>query len=86
MTVKLGPHLLGEPPKINVPPPEAVTGEDEESSSSLPAIKIYDDDINLRFLVCGDARSLVIVSSLVSHLATEEHTYVLHMLLMVFLL
>ncbi|XP_027122581.1 AT-rich interactive domain-containing protein 4-like [Coffea arabica] len=58
MTVKLGPHLLGEPPKINVPPPEAVTGEDEESSSSLPAIKIYDDDINLRFLVCGDACSL----------------------------
>ncbi|KAL3511568.1 hypothetical protein ACH5RR_024285 [Cinchona calisaya] len=56
---KLGPHLLREPPKINMPPPEAVTSEDEEGScGSLPAIKIYDDEINIRFLVCGEARSL----------------------------
>lgn len=57
---KLGPDLIGEPPKINVPPPEAVPDDEEEDSSgALPAIKIYDEDINMRFLVCGDTRSLV---------------------------
>ncbi|KAI5679503.1 hypothetical protein M9H77_00730 [Catharanthus roseus] len=56
---KLGPDLIGEPPKINVPPPEAVPDDEEEDSSgALPAIKIYDEDINMRFLVCGDTRSL----------------------------
>nr|XP_043617569.1 AT-rich interactive domain-containing protein 4 [Erigeron canadensis] len=53
---KLGPYLLGNPPKINVPPPEA-DGEDDEEKypEDLPAIKIYDDDVNVRFLVCGSA-------------------------------
>lgn len=56
---KLGPDLLGEPPKIDVPPPEAEPGDEEESASgALPAIKIYDDDVSMRFLVCGEARSL----------------------------
>ncbi|KAF8388676.1 hypothetical protein HHK36_025356 [Tetracentron sinense] len=51
---KLGPHLLGDPPKINIVPPEIDAGEEEESSpGSLPAIKIYDDDVWMRFLVCG---------------------------------
>ncbi|GFZ04347.1 ARID/BRIGHT DNA-binding domain-containing protein [Actinidia rufa] len=51
---KLGPQLLGEPPKINVTPPEIVTGDDDESSpDGLPAINIYDDDVNMKFLVCG---------------------------------
>ncbi|PSS07285.1 AT-rich interactive domain-containing protein [Actinidia chinensis var. chinensis] len=51
---KLGPHLLGEPPKINGTPPEIVTGDDDESSpDGLPAINIYDDDVNMKFLVCG---------------------------------
>uniref|UniRef100_A0A5B6Z6T6 ARID domain-containing protein n=2 Tax=Davidia involucrata TaxID=16924 RepID=A0A5B6Z6T6_DAVIN len=51
---KLGPRLLGDPPKINIAPPEIGAGDDEESSSdTLPAIKIYDDDVNMRFLVCG---------------------------------
>ncbi|XP_057505146.1 AT-rich interactive domain-containing protein 4-like [Actinidia eriantha] len=51
---KLGPHLLGEPPKINVTPPEIVTGEDDESSpDGLPAINIYDDEVSMKFLVCG---------------------------------
>ncbi|KAL8458781.1 hypothetical protein ACS0TY_036331 [Phlomoides rotata] len=56
----LGPDLLGEPPKISVDAPEVEdAGDDEESSSgSLPAIKIYDDDVNMRFLVCGVAGSL----------------------------
>ncbi|XP_024971327.1 AT-rich interactive domain-containing protein 4 [Cynara cardunculus var. scolymus] len=53
---KLGPCLLGDPPKINVPPPEAGGEDDEEKyPDDLPAIKIYDDDVNVRFLVCGSA-------------------------------
>lgn len=60
VTGKLGPHLLGEPPKIDVTLPEMVEGDDEESSpGALPAIKIYDDDVNMRFLVCGVACTLV---------------------------
>ena len=57
---KLGPHLLGEPPKINVTPPEIVTGEDDESSpDGLPAINIYDDEVSMKFLVCGVPCTLV---------------------------
>lgn len=58
---ELGPNLVGEPPRITVDIPEIEdAGEDEESTSgSLPAIKIYDDDVNMRFLVCGAASSLV---------------------------
>lgn len=56
---KLGPCLLGDPPKINVPPPEAGGEDDEEKyPEDLPAIKIYDDDVNVRFLVCGSACAL----------------------------
>ncbi|CAK9179829.1 unnamed protein product, partial [Ilex paraguariensis] len=56
---KLGPCLLGDPPKVNVTPPEIGAGDDEESSSgTLPAIKIYDEDVNMRFLVCGVACTL----------------------------
>ncbi|XP_031092123.1 AT-rich interactive domain-containing protein 4-like [Ipomoea triloba] len=51
---KIGPQLLGDPPKIDAPPPEPVAGDDEESpSDDLPAINIYDDDTNIRFLICG---------------------------------
>ncbi|XP_059643866.1 AT-rich interactive domain-containing protein 4 isoform X2 [Cornus florida] len=56
---KLGPRLLGDPPKIEVPPPEVDAGDDETNSSdTLPAIKIYDDDMSMRFLVCGVTRTL----------------------------
>ncbi|KAH6821847.1 ARID/BRIGHT DNA-binding domain-containing protein [Perilla frutescens var. hirtella] len=57
---ELGPNLVGDPPIITVDIPEIEdAGEDEESTSgSLPAIKIYDDDVNMRFLVCGVASSL----------------------------
>ncbi|XP_022844418.1 AT-rich interactive domain-containing protein 4 [Olea europaea var. sylvestris] len=56
---KLGPNLLGEPPYISVTLPEIGPEDDEESASGdLPAVKIYDDDINMRFLVCGVANSL----------------------------
>ncbi|WJZ94212.1 hypothetical protein VitviT2T_013089 [Vitis vinifera] len=52
---KLGPRLLGDPATIDVPPPEVDAGEDEEGSlGTLPAIKIYDDDVGIRFLVCGE--------------------------------
>lgn len=57
---KVVPHILGDPPKIDVPPPELGGEEEEEGSSeALPAIKIYDDDVTMRFLVCGMPRSLV---------------------------
>lgn len=56
----MGPCLLGDPPKINVPPPEAPGGEDDEEKypEDLPAIKIYDDDVNVRLLVCGSTSNL----------------------------
>ncbi|XVE70779.1 hypothetical protein DITRI_Ditri10aG0098200 [Diplodiscus trichospermus] len=52
-SVKPGPHLLGEPPKIDVSQPEVDMQEEEGSPESPPAIKIYDDDVTMRFLVCG---------------------------------
>ncbi|CAA2961115.1 AT-rich interactive domain-containing 4 [Olea europaea subsp. europaea] len=56
---KLGPNLLGEPPNISATLPEMGPEDDEESASGdLPAVKIYDDDINMRFLVCRVASSL----------------------------
>lgn len=56
-----GPCLLGERLKINVDPPAADVEEDDEDGSldTLPAIKIHDDDVNLRFLVCGVPSTLV---------------------------
>ncbi|CAN1136146.1 AT-rich interactive domain-containing protein 4 [Linum perenne] len=48
-----GPCLLGEPPKIDITIPETDVPDEESSSDNLPAIKIYDDDVTLRFLVCG---------------------------------
>lgn len=51
---KLGPRLLGDAPKINIAPPEREMDEEEEDPSEpLPAIKIYDEDVDMRFLVCG---------------------------------
>ncbi|KAF0911332.1 hypothetical protein E2562_008221 [Oryza meyeriana var. granulata] len=52
-SVKLGPRLLGDAPKINITPPENEMAEEEGSSEVFPAIKIYDDDINMKFLLCG---------------------------------
>lgn len=51
----MGPHLLGECLKINVDPPEMDEEDDDEESSSgsLPSIQIHDDEVNLRFLICG---------------------------------
>ncbi|XP_028064254.1 AT-rich interactive domain-containing protein 4 [Camellia sinensis] len=56
---KLVPYLLGDPPMINVTLPEIAPADDDESSlDGLPAIKIYDDDVNMKFLVCGVACTL----------------------------
>lgn len=33
--------------------------EEEDSSEASPAIKIYDEDVDLRFLVCGVPCTLV---------------------------
>uniref|UniRef100_A0A2P2KR21 ARID domain-containing protein n=1 Tax=Rhizophora mucronata TaxID=61149 RepID=A0A2P2KR21_RHIMU len=50
---KPGPRLLGDPPKIDVTLPGADVQDEEGFSEILPAIKIYDEDVNMRFLVCG---------------------------------
>jgi hypothetical protein len=55
-----GPCLLGDRLKINVDPPEMdVEGDDESSLGTLPAIRIHDDDVSLRILVCGVHCTLV---------------------------
>ncbi|KAG2722509.1 hypothetical protein I3843_02G114400 [Carya illinoinensis] len=54
VTGEVGPFLIGDRLKISVDPPEIdAEGDDESSSGTLPAIKIHDDDLSLRFLVCG---------------------------------
>ncbi|CAK7352284.1 unnamed protein product [Dovyalis caffra] len=50
---KPGPCLLGDPPKFDITLAEADDQGEEGSSGALPAIKIYDDDVTMRFLVCG---------------------------------
>ncbi|XVE53795.1 hypothetical protein DITRI_Ditri03aG0030800 [Diplodiscus trichospermus] len=52
-SAKPEPLLLGEPPKIDVTQPEIDVQEEEGSPENLPAIKIYDDDVTMMFLVCG---------------------------------
>ncbi|XP_039071587.1 AT-rich interactive domain-containing protein 4-like [Hibiscus syriacus] len=51
-SVKPEPCLLGDPPKIDVSQPEVDMQEEDDSLENLPAIKIYDEHINMRFLVC----------------------------------
>jgi len=57
----MGPHLLGEFLKINVDPPQMDEEDDDEESSSgsLPSIQIHDDEVNLRFLICGAPSTVV---------------------------
>ncbi|TYH61004.1 hypothetical protein ES332_D07G019700v1 [Gossypium tomentosum] len=57
-SIKPGPHLLGEPSKIDVSQPEVDMQEEEGSPENLPAVKIYDDDVTMRFLVCGSPCTL----------------------------
>ncbi|XP_078429531.1 ARID/BRIGHT DNA-binding domain-containing protein isoform X2 [Wolffia australiana] len=58
------PCLLGDAPKIPVIVPDKYKEEEEEeqeegSSETLPTIKVYDDEIDVGFLVCGFPRTLV---------------------------
>ncbi|KAJ6826948.1 AT-rich interactive domain-containing protein 4 [Iris pallida] len=53
ITGKLGPRLFGAPAKIKIDLPEINMDEEEGPSEPLPAIKIYDEDVDMRFLVCG---------------------------------
>ncbi|KAK8584729.1 hypothetical protein V6N13_138679 [Hibiscus sabdariffa] len=52
-SIKPGPCLLGDPPKIDVSQPEVDMQEEDGSLENIPAIKIYDEHVNMRFLVCG---------------------------------
>ncbi|KAH9626666.1 hypothetical protein KSS87_014581 [Heliosperma pusillum] len=55
----LGPSLLGEAPNIDVVLPEADDDEEDESSeANVSAVKIHDDDVTVRFLICGATCSL----------------------------
>ena len=58
-SVKLGPRLLGDAPKINIIPAENDVDEEEGCSEAFLAIKIYDEDVNMKFLVCGVPCTLV---------------------------
>lgn len=52
----LEPQLIGEPLKIDVEPPEVEVGEGEDEDGSLealPAISIHDNNVTMRFLICG---------------------------------
>uniref|UniRef100_A0A7C9AA48 ARID domain-containing protein n=1 Tax=Opuntia streptacantha TaxID=393608 RepID=A0A7C9AA48_OPUST len=55
---KLGPSLLGEPPTIDVALPEVDGDEEDGSGNNLSAVKIHDDDVNVKLLICGVACSL----------------------------
>ncbi|KAG0467709.1 hypothetical protein HPP92_018701 [Vanilla planifolia] len=50
---KFGPRLLGDAPRIDISPPEREVIEDDGLSDAFPSIKIYDEDVNMRFLLCG---------------------------------
>lgn len=57
---KFEPYLLGDAPKINAIIPESLLEDGEDlSSDTLPVTKIYDDDVDVRFLVCGSPCTLV---------------------------
>lgn len=73
----LGLDLLGIPPKIDVSYPVEDIAEEKDDVSSLPAVKIHDEDVSLRFLICGvrssmDAELLVLLEHGLNALLTIE--------------
>ncbi|KAF1870495.1 hypothetical protein Lal_00003701 [Lupinus albus] len=58
---KLEPQILGDPPNIDISPCEADMKEEEEEGSpeTISSVKIYDDNVNMRFLVCGVPCTLI---------------------------
>ncbi|XP_006662238.1 AT-rich interactive domain-containing protein 4-like [Oryza brachyantha] len=53
-----GPYLLGDAPNINTFPLESEMAEEEGSSEHFPDIKIYDEDVNMKLLICGPPSTL----------------------------
>ena len=51
--------MLGDQLKIDITLPEADVQDEESSLGTLPAIKIYDDDVTMRFLIYGLPSTLV---------------------------
>ncbi|KAL5698562.1 hypothetical protein ACHQM5_029587 [Ranunculus cassubicifolius] len=60
ITADMGPHLLGNPPTAIVSPIKKHVDEEDydELSNTAPAIRIHDDDLNMKFLLCGTPRAL----------------------------
>jgi hypothetical protein len=58
-SVKFVPRVLGNAPKLNIILPENEVAEEEGCSETFPAIKVYDGDVNMKFLVCGVSCTLV---------------------------
>jgi hypothetical protein len=58
-SVKFVPHLLGNSPKVNIILLENEVGEEEGCFETFSAIKVYDDDVNMKLLVCGVPCTLV---------------------------
>ena len=52
-SVKLGPRLLGDAPKTNVIHAGNEVNKEEGCSEGLQATRIYEEDANMKFLVCG---------------------------------
>ncbi|XP_054806431.1 AT-rich interactive domain-containing protein 4-like isoform X2 [Prosopis cineraria] len=50
---KLEPQMFGDPPHIDITPFEADMSGEENSPETISALKIYDDDVNMRVLLCG---------------------------------
>ncbi|XP_078156653.1 AT-rich interactive domain-containing protein 4-like [Carex rostrata] len=50
--IKQGPRLLGDAPEIQIAAPKTEI-EEEDSSETSPAITIYKEDVDVRFLICG---------------------------------
>lgn len=52
-SVKLGPCLLGDAPKTDVIPAGDEVNEEQGCSEGFPDIRIYDEDVSMKFLLCG---------------------------------
>jgi hypothetical protein len=58
-SVKFVPRLLGNSSKVNIILPQNEVGEEEGCFKTFPDIKVYDDDVNMKFLVWGVTCTLV---------------------------
>lgn len=56
---KPGPRLLCESPKVNVSFPEKDMGEEEGALDSLASVKVFGEDVTMRFPICGISCTLV---------------------------